>query len=77
MGQYQIDVSRVHTFICTCIIIGAKFEQNKRPKFDNIIGALFEKNGSLISREDITLMEQEILLLFGFDFNFASPLQFM
>ena len=77
MGHCQFDTKRLDTLVCTCLIIAAKFEQPKKPDFYNMINALIDLRGKVVSKEDIVLMEEEIVLQFGFDFNFSSTFQFM
>ena len=74
MGLCSIDESRLLTLICTCLIIAAKFEQPKKPDFNNMIFAMIDLKGKRISYEDIIIMEQEVFLQFAFDFNFPSIL---
>lgn len=77
MGHCNFDPKRIDTLVCTCLIIAAKFEQPKKPDFYNMINALIDLRGKVVTKDDIVLMEEEIVLQFGFDFNFSSTLQFM
>ena len=77
MGHCDFDESRLYTLVCTCLIIAAKFEQPKKPDFYNMINALIDLRNKVITKDDIVLMEQQIILQFGFDFNFSSTLLFM
>lgn len=77
MGHCNFNVKRLDTLVCTCLIIAAKFEQPKKPDFYNMINALVDLRGKVIAKDDIVLMEEEIILQFGFDFNFSSTLQFL
>lgn len=77
MGHCDFDERRLYTLVCTCLIIAAKFEQPKKPDFYNMINALIDVRNKVITKDDIILMEQQIVLQFGFDFNFSSTLQFM
>ena len=74
MGHCKFDKKRLDTLVCTCLIIAAKFEQPKKPDFYNMINALIDLRGKVVTKDDIVLMEQEIVLQFGFDFNFSSTL---
>ena len=38
---------------------------------------MIDLRGKVLSKDDIVLMEEDIVLQFGFDFNFSSTLQFM
>lgn len=60
-----------------CLLIGAKLEQPKHPNFMNMINALEDLNGDKCKKEDLVNLEEKILRLLGFDFNFNGPKQFL
>lgn len=62
MGHCDFDESRLYTLVCTCLIIAAKFEQPKKPDFYNMINALIDLRNKVITKDDIILMEQQIVL---------------
>jgi len=43
----------------------------------NMINALEDLNGDKCKKEDLVNLEEKILRLFGFDFNFNGPKQFL
>ena len=60
-----------------CLLIGAKLEQPKHPNFMNMINALEDLNGDKCKKDDLVELEEKILRLLGFDFNFNGPKQFL
>ena len=62
MGHFQFNEDKLSCLVCTCLIIAAKFEQPKKPDFNNMINALIDLQGIIISFEDIVEMEQTIIL---------------
>lgn len=77
MGHCTFDEKRLNSLVCTCLIIAAKFEQPKKPDLYNMINALIDIKGQVVSKEELIDMERQIIIQFGFDFNFSSTILFL
>ena len=61
-GLCPFDYGKVPILVCTCIVIAAKFEQPKKPSFNNMILAMTDVQGQLITTADMMEMEQQIII---------------
>jgi len=76
-GPQNFPSNQTTNLALTCLLIGAKLEQPKHPNFMNMINALEDLNGDKCKKEDLVNLEEKILRLLGFDFNFNGPKQFL
>ena len=76
-GPENFPSNQTTNLALTCLLIGAKLEQPKHPNFMNMINALEDLNGDKCKKEDLVELEEKILRLLGFDFNFNGPKQFL
>lgn len=74
IGHFNFDPKDIDVLVCTCLLIAAKFEQPLKPDFVNMIHAYKDMTGLTIGKEELINLEQDILMQFGFDFNFSSPI---
>ena len=58
MGHFKFDIKQMNAFVCTCLLIAAKFEQPKKPDFHNMIYALQELKGVKLKKELLIKIEQ-------------------
>ena len=57
--------------------MAAKLEQPISPSFTRMISLLGEDEKKLVTKQKLIDIESNILIIFGFDFNFPGPLQSM
>lgn len=59
-ANVRLDTSTtsMHTLVCTCLLIAAKFEQPKKPDFQNMVYALHEMKGVKVSKKALVQQEQ-------------------
>lgn len=76
-GPENFPSNQTTNLALACLLIGAKLEQPKHPNFMNMINALEDLNGDKCKKEDLVELEEKILRLLGFDFNFNGPKQFL
>lgn len=57
--------------------MAAKLEQPISPSFTRMISLLGEDEKKLVTKQKLIDLESNILIIFGFDFNFPGPLQSM
>jgi hypothetical protein len=57
--------------------MAAKLEQPISPSFTRMISLLGEDEKKLVTKQKLIDLETNILIIFGFDFNFPGPLQSM
>ena len=72
-GPQNFASNQTTNLALACLLIGAKLEQPKHPNFMNMINALEDLNGDKCKKEDLVELEEKILRLLGFDFNFNGP----
>jgi hypothetical protein len=57
--------------------MAAKLEQPISPSFTRMISLLTEEEKKSVTKQKLIDLETNILIMFGFDFNFPGPLQSM
>jgi hypothetical protein len=57
--------------------LAAKLEQPISPSFTRMISLLTEEEKKLVTKQKLIDLETNILITFGFDFNFPGPIQSM
>jgi hypothetical protein len=57
--------------------MAAKLEQPISPSFTRMISLLTEDEKKSVTKQKLIDLETNILIMFGFDFNFPGPLQSM
>jgi hypothetical protein len=57
--------------------MAAKLEQPISPSFTRMISLLTEDEKKSVTKQKLIDLETNILIVFGFDFNFPGPLQSM
>lgn len=62
MGHCHFDEKRLNSLVCTCLIIAAKFEQPKKPDLYNMINALIDIKGQVVTKEELIDMERQIII---------------
>ena len=58
MGHFQFDIKQMNVFCCTCLLIAAKFEQPKKPDFQNMVHALDELKKVHVKKQKFIECEQ-------------------
>lgn len=53
-----IESKHMNAFLCTCLLIAAKFEQPKKPDFFNMVYAIQELKGISVEKEKLIELEQ-------------------
>lgn len=57
--------------------MAAKLEQPISPSFTRMISLLTEEEKKSVTKQKLMDLETNILIMFGFDFNFPGPIQSM
>lgn len=57
--------------------MAAKLEQPISPSFTRMISLLTEEEKKSVTKQKLIDLETNILIMFGFDFNFPGPIQSM
>ena len=55
--------------------MGAKLEEDTSPAFNRMIRLLTYAEQNKVCKQDLVDLETDILLKFGFDFNFPGPIE--
>lgn len=58
----------------TSLLLAAKLEEAMGPNFYRMIKLLTQQEQKRVSKNNICLMEMEILTVLGFDMNFPNPI---
>lgn len=77
IGHWTYPRDQICLLSTICILIGAKLEQPVQPSMNKMINLLSEDEKINISKEKLLEFEFQMLIRFGFDFNFPSPIQAM
>lgn len=57
-GHLHFDIKQMNALVCTCLLIAAKFEQPKKPDFQNMVYALQELKGAQVTKGALIALEQ-------------------
>lgn len=57
------------------LLMGAKIEEPIAPSFNRMLGMLDEESQRKIRKEDLVLLEIELISVLGFDFGVPGPMQ--
>lgn len=59
------------------MLLAAKIEQPIQPSYNRMIKLLNKKEKQMVTKEELEDLEFEIILMFGCDFNFHGPINFV
>lgn len=79
-GLPDFRVEDLNVLACTSLLIAAKLEQPHIPNYANMVLAYKQvrtQGDRMVTRADLKLMEQRVLVRLGFDFSFCSPRHFL
>lgn len=74
IGHWNFPLQKIVTLSTISILLAAKLEQPMQPSFSRMISLLTEQEKKQINKHDLVTLEQDILIRFGFDFNFPGPI---
>lgn len=77
VGHWNIDLAKQVQLGVICMILAGKLEQPMQPCYDRMTQYLVQSEKDLTTIQNLEAMENEILIRFGFDFNFQGPVQFI
>lgn len=77
VGHWTVHESELDYIICESMFIAAKLEQAKKPKIENLIYDYRSLTRKILRQELLLLMEQQIIMMLGFDFNYSNPEHFI
>ena len=76
-GVWRFPKIKVICLATISMLMAAKLEQPISPSFSRMIALLTEEEEKLVTKNDLIDLEEQILVLFGFDFSFPGPIQSM
>jgi hypothetical protein len=77
VGASNFPKSQIVCLSTISILLAAKLEQPISPSFTRMISLLTEEEKKLVTKQKLIDLETNILITFGFDFNFPGPIQSM
>jgi hypothetical protein len=77
VGASNFPKSQIVCLSTISILMAAKLEQPISPSFTRMISLLTEEEKKLVTKQKLIDLETNILITFGFDFNFPGPIQSM
>lgn len=77
LGHWNFPLNKIVNLSTICILLAAKLEQPMQPSFSRMISLLNDNEKKSISKSDLVNIELDILIRFGFDFNFPGPIDAM
>lgn len=77
LGHWNFPINKIVNLSTICILMAAKLEQPMQPSFSRMISLLNDSEKKQITKQDLVHIESDILLRFGFDFNFPGPIDSM
>jgi len=77
IGASNFPKSQIVCLSTISILLAAKLEQPISPSFTRMISLLTEEEKKLVTKQKLIDLETNILITFGFDFNFPGPIQSM
>lgn len=77
VGFWTLVENELDYLVCVCCFIGAKIEQPKKPLFDNLILEYRSITKKILRKDLLLIMERQVLIELGFDFNCSNPDHFI
>jgi hypothetical protein len=77
VGTDKFDKRMVLHLAVISVLMGAKLEQPISPSFKRMINLLPDYELQHVTKQQLIQLEQDIIIQFGFDFNFPGPFQSM
>lgn len=74
IGIANFDQNEMITLATVCVLMSAKLEQPISPNFNRMIALLKSSEAKIVTKPKLIDLEAKILVKFGFDFNFGSPI---
>lgn len=74
LGHWNYPIQKIVNLSTISILLAAKLEQPMQPSFSRMISLLSESEKKQITKQDLVALETDILIRFGFDFNFPGPI---
>ena len=59
------------------MLLAAKLKEPVTPSYENMVKFLSNQEMVSVTKEEVNEMEKDILVRFGFDFNFPNPIEFV
>jgi hypothetical protein len=64
-------------YVVTSLIMAAKIEQPMTPSISRMISLLSDAEKEFVTKQDVIFLEEEIIKMLDFDFNFVSSFVFL
>lgn len=77
VGAQNFPKAQMVSLATICLLMSAKMEQPISPSFNRLIGMLTTEEQKYVSKQGLIDLEEHVLLMLGFDFNFPGPIQSM
>lgn len=77
VGHWTLVENEIDYLICVSCFIAAKIEQPKKPLFDNLILEYRSLTRKILRKDLLLIMERQVLVELGFDFNYSNPEHFI
>ena len=77
VGHWTLVENEIDYLIVVSCFIAAKIEQPKKPLFDNLILEYRSLTRKILRRDLLQVMEWQVLVELGFDFNYSNPEHFI
>ena len=77
VGAQNFPKAQMVSLATICVLMAAKMEQPISPSFNRLIGMLTAEEQKYVSKQGLIDLEEHVLMMLGFDFNFPGPIQSM
>ena len=77
VGHWTIPDKKYVLLATIATLMSAKLEQDVSPSFNRMISLLTKQEQQYVTKNALIDLEQEIITMFGFDFNFPGPIESM
>ena len=77
VGHWTLVENEIDYLICISCFVAAKVEQQKKPLLDNLILEYRSLTRKILRRDLLLIMERQVLVELGLDFNYSNPEHFI
>ena len=77
IGHWNMTDKKYMLLATIATLLSAKLEQDTSPSFNRMISLLTNEEQKHVTKKGLIELESEIILNFGFDFNFPGPIESM
>lgn len=77
IGHWNMNDKKYMLLATIATLLSAKLEQDTSPSFNRMISLLTHEEQKHVTKKGLIELESEIILNFGFDFNFPGPIESM